>query len=97
MIVLTDLHDATLLRLEIEWSSGTLIFTIKIHVGDTRVARIFADGLTHLICPHQSPWGRSNSINEVHVHSSETEDRLKLEMQSGDVIEATAKNIRLES
>jgi hypothetical protein len=56
---------------------------------------LLARGLTFLKCPRQSPWGRSVSVNHARIDESEKESLLVIEMQSGDVIEASIQDMTL--
>ena len=47
--------------------------------------------VTALKIPHDEPWGRSSSVNEI-SHSSGT---FQIEMQSGDIIEIAAGSFTL--
>lgn len=92
------LHDATLVAMELRWSSGDGI--LRIRTGDpTRPLRVVvASGVRRLGWDRHMPWGFSDSINEVRgpVTAADGTSVLEIEMQSGDVIrvEAVAFSLR---
>ncbi len=61
--------------------------------GRTHVVHIA--GLRQLSCPRQQPWGPSSSIIEISRSASAYGFTLRIEMQSGDVIEVEANEISL--
>jgi hypothetical protein len=75
-----DLHDATLELLVVDWSEGGVSVHFRI-AGGTEVV-LTAQGLRHLDLPRSEPWGPSGSVNRV----AQGDDRLTIEMQSGDVV-----------
>ena len=79
------LHDAVLHRITINWSGARAELSLSAFVDKDTLAvphkLIFAE-VKDVSCPHLSPWGDSNSINNTSVLSGE----YKIEMQSGDVI-----------
>lgn len=91
-----ELHDATLVSLEVDWIKGELRCNFKISIGGKTDAQILAHGLRSLDCPRLHPWGRSISVNDVRVEKMDHEVLLVIEMQSGDVIEATAQDLILD-
>jgi hypothetical protein len=85
---MSDLHDATLLTVLVHWDSGIIQF-----VFDTfeRTRMIQGTGLTAFSCPRAMTWGPSVSVLKCSVTASASAlQHLSLEMQSGDVLEATA-------
>jgi hypothetical protein len=93
MIALKDLHDATLLNLEVDWDEGDLRCKLDVSIGEITRVSLLARGLTFLKCPRQFPWGPSVSVNYVRVDQVDPGLRLVIEMQSGDVIEAQAADV----
>jgi hypothetical protein len=81
-----DLHDATLLRIEVDWASSSVVMYIR--TGTVGELRLEVAGASHLEVPHHNPWGPSVSINEVRGPSGLPggPQRLEIEMQSGDVL-----------
>ena len=84
------LHDATLTMLEVDWASGELRFSFETHAG---VVHLHASRFSDLKCPRMSPWGPSVSVNSATTEPHERGLRLKIEMQSGDVIEACVEDV----
>jgi hypothetical protein len=80
------LHDATLLRIEMDWASSTVVMHLR--AGKAGEVRLTVTGASHLECPHRNPWGPSVSINEVRGPSTTPSGakRVEIEMQSGDVL-----------
>ena len=97
MITLGDLHDATLLRINVDWRSAELACTFRVQVRGTRLVKLLGTQLTSLVCPKMSPWGQSVSVNEISVCDAESGRALKIEMQSGDVIEARVGDVVITS
>ena len=88
MISLNDLHDATLVSLEVDWASGNLRFNFRASMMGSPTICLVAHGLTMLKCPREHPWGRSVSVNTARAEKVDDEMLLFVEMQSGDIIEA---------
>ena len=79
------LHDAVLNSITINWSESKVEFSVLAFVEKDVPAvphKLRFMGVKDVSCPHSSPWGDSNSINNV----SEVPGEYKIEMQSGDVI-----------
>lgn len=95
MITFDQLHDASLLAIEVKWDSGELRCSLGVMKEERRTACLFAQGMKSLNCPRQFPWGRSVSINSVRSEEIEKGIRLIIEMQSGDVIEVHADKVIL--
>lgn len=94
MKTLKEMHDATLLELNVAWASGELACTFRVGGEENIIAR--ATGLVSLKCPRQFPWGRSVSVNEMRAEAANGRTRFTIEMQSGDLIEADVDHLRLE-
>jgi len=95
MISLKDLHDATLVNLELDWASGDLSFNFRPSIMGSPTLCLAAHGLTLLKCPREYPWGRSVSVNTARADDLDGKILLLVEMQSGDVIEAIIKEMSL--
>lgn len=81
-----QLHDATLLGLELCWESGDA--SLKVRSVSQLITKIGLRATTLLECPRRFSWGPSVSINRVRG-PTRTEDgplRLEIEMQTGDVL-----------
>lgn len=91
-----SLHDATLLRVDISWIDRRADLTLRLH-GD-RAALLTGFGITRVSTTLESPWGPSNSVNEVHWSHADQSDStgVEVEMQSGDVIAVVAAKFILQ-
>lgn len=81
-----QLHDATLLELELSWKSGDA--SLKVRSVSKLITKIGLRSTTLVECPRRFPWGPSVSINQVRGPAP-TEDgslRLEIEMQTGDLL-----------
>lgn len=89
-------HDSRLTRIEMDWTSGHLVLRAVSH---RATLDLVAEATCHLVVPRSLPWGWSESINEVRGPSPIENGlwRLEVEMQSGDVILATATRFRVNS
>jgi hypothetical protein len=95
MISLKDLHDATLVSLELDWASGDLNFNFRSGTKGSPTVCLTTSGLTLLKCPREYPWGRSVSVNTARAEELDGNMLLLVEMQSGDVIEAKITKMAL--
>ena len=87
------LHDALLESVEMRWAESTCVMKLKAFVSRTEHAKphqLVFEGVTGLSIPKQAPWGSSNAINTA----GGSPGRFRIEMQSGDLIEVTAKGFR---
>lgn len=96
MISLNQLHDATLIGLEVDWASGELRCNFRVNMGERMTVCLLARSMTCLRCPRLFPWGRSVSVNDIRMDKLENEILLVIEMQSGDAIEANVEDVVLE-
>ncbi|AIK15188.1 putative RhsC immunity protein [Pectobacterium atrosepticum] len=90
-----NMHDWTLLSLLIDWSKGELV--IKLLNSNSEPVVIKASGVKLINIPKSDEWGESVSINEVIEldRNSYGFERMKIEIQSGDIIEIVAEEILL--
>ena len=93
MVSFKDLHDATLLSLLVDWASGELRFKVVIGRPEKMEVQLVARGMTSLKCPRAFPWGRSISVNSVTLNRAADKSLFLVEMQSGDVIEASVDDV----
>ena len=93
----TVLHGASLVYLQLDWTSGKLRMTLRSTETATRV-KIEATNLTSLQCPRRFPWGESIAVKEVRrpVRTKEGE-MLEMQMQSGDLLILIADSFALET
>ncbi|MFC3531418.1 hypothetical protein ACFOLG_04405 [Vogesella facilis] len=82
---LPDLHDATLLLIEVDWEQGNC----RLHLQTTSHGKGFLlfPALRAIHIPHHQPWGPSVSINS---HVQLTTGEWEIEMQSGDILQIQA-------
>lgn len=92
-----QLHDATLVSITVDWNEGSAWLKLINSQGPSQPIYIQVTGLSGLKVPREFPWGKSSSINNVCFSQIEGEEvsTLEVEMQSGDVIEITAKQIHI--
>jgi hypothetical protein len=92
----TPLHDATLVSVAMEWTSGEARVTVRLSEERRRTAEILVFGFTLVHCARRQPWGPSVSINEVRRQRREDGwHRIEIELQSGDVLELEGNRIEL--
>jgi hypothetical protein len=99
MISLKELHDAVLIDLKISWENAELQFTFGIFdasTGGEKTVKLLARGFTSLKCPRNQPWGPSIFVNEIRTDKLDKEILLTIEMQSGDVIEASVRDMTFD-
>jgi hypothetical protein len=92
------LHDAVLLSAAVDWEYGMADLVLNLPSPPHRRITIRARDLSSLSCPREQPWGRSVHVNQVSVTLPEAGQRaqIRIEMQSGDVIEVKADRIEIE-
>ncbi|AOR63394.1 hypothetical protein KU73_16420 [Pectobacterium wasabiae] len=90
-----NMHDWILLSLLIDWGKGALI--IKLLNSNSEPVVIKANGVKLINIPKGDEWGESVSVNELIGldRNSDGFERMKIEIQSGDVIEVVAEEILL--
>ena len=89
-----QLHDSLVKDILIDREDESIVIriaTAEYYYPETRRASIIAEKVSSFTCPVKNPWGRSCSINEVVKNGS----RLKIEMQSGDIIVIEAEAFKL--
>lgn len=79
------LHDATLVRVALDWVSGRVTLVVR-PVGASGERELVAEGVASLECSRKFPWGRTVSINGATVTQEGELQRFELELQSGDAI-----------
>lgn len=89
------MHDWTLSKVDFEWKTARVVLEFKDSASAVRT--LIANEVAELYVPRKNEWGPSVSVNEV----SEIEElsselkQLKIEMQSGDVIQIVAAQFLL--
>jgi hypothetical protein len=84
------MHDWTLVAISMNWELGRVTIELRDLTSSTRF--LVAEGVRDLRVPRANDWGPSVSVNTVSsIDPTLTGmQRLKLEMQSGDIIEIVA-------
>jgi hypothetical protein len=90
------LHDATLETLALHWVEGTVRIRLSTGINGAGVVTLEAVGVHRAVCPRAFPWGPSDSVNEVKVEQVSEGRLLSIEMQSGDVLEISCKEVLVE-
>ena len=93
MSTIPRLHDSTLETCTIFWEEGVVTVRLSTGINGTGVVLVKASGVVNFLCPRRSPWGPSDSVNEVRVQKSPEGSRLEIEMQSGDTLTITCDDI----
>jgi hypothetical protein len=84
------LHDATLESIKVDWGSREVAINLKVYTSRNSSVEPYVlkfEKVNNIQAPHDSPWGDSESINRVTVEDK----KIKIEIQSGDVIEVSAE------
>ena len=84
------MHDWTLVSLTFDWQGASA--TLSLRNPSSETVSLVAENVVNLLMPKRDEWGRSVSVNEVAgpTLQSDGTQTLRIEMQSGDVIEITA-------
>ena len=90
-----NMHDWTLLNVQFDWDAGRVTAEFLDGNGSRTLV---ADGVQALQIPRRLEWGPSVSVNATSQITSPTGSSvLKIEMQSGDVIEINAEAFKMSS
>ena len=82
-------HDASLLRLEVNFESNSAELAIRTQSGHVV---LLAEEIRALRLGRDMPWGRSQSINKASIiESSAGVTELAVELQSGDELRLSAR------
>ena len=90
-----SLHDATLLKIELDWATGEVLISIRASIENTAESKkyfIKCSNFSLINIPRIFEWGASNSINEVIIRENK---ELALELQSGDTIQLIGESISM--
>lgn len=82
-----ELHDAILESFSFTWEDGNCFMLFR--VSPEKTLSILFEGVTNLIVPRDHPWGDSQCVNEFRY---DTNGKVEIEMQSGDMIILQAKS-----
>lgn len=89
-------HDATFLGCSFDWKSGDLKLLFKLCNEKHSNTYIVAKNIKSFTCTREYPWGESVSVNELLLDELKATDyRMKLEMQSGDIIKIIANLFKI--
>lgn len=89
-----DMHDWTLLNIRFDWDAGRVTAEFLNKKNGSRT--LLAEGVNTLHIPRRSDWSQSVSVNIAsQMLSPAGTPVLKIEMQSGDVIEVNAKVFKM--
>ena len=89
----SDFHDTSLKEIRLSWKKGTIdIGVTYFEAGSLCEGTIHGEGVFHLSCPRELPWGMSESINSVSQDHDQHKSTLTIEMQSGDEISIQARS-----
>lgn len=88
------MHDWTLLSILFDWKLNCLsLHLLNMH---SEPAELIAKGVRSIFIPHNEEWGASQSIYEISdlLVSEDGNKILKITIQSGDIVEITAKEFQ---
>jgi hypothetical protein len=90
-----DVHDWTLVSICMDWSTGNA--RVQLFDNQSVAREILTIDVSNLVVPRTLDWWPSVSVNEVigPIVLDERNSRLQIEIQSGDVIDLTARNFLL--
>lgn len=89
------MHDWTLVTISFTWKPGTVRLVFRDL--SSQVVTLVGENVSSLRIPHIQEWGPSESVNEVTGPIDVGNlKQLLLKMQSGDVIEVTARSFHEE-
>jgi|GEM_PF-3536573 len=91
---LHDLHDTSLLSVQVDWTTGTARLAIRWGPGPGGICALVCDDATQIEASRAAPWGPSQSINTASwVYGGSDENSgggmVKIALQSGDVVRVT--------
>lgn len=92
-----NFHDATLLNLSFSWAESELRCVIKPVSITGGIVNVTFSGVGEVTIPATHPWGMSSSVNSWTRDDQGSESVFIIEMQSGDVIRVTAKEMTVGS
>ena len=89
-------HDSTLVRVTVDWEAA--LGRITFDCWENRLVSIVAYGMTICSVERRQPWGPSVSVNDVYGPDTTPtgELSLRIEMQSGDIVQLIAKRFEIE-
>ncbi|MCA9706257.1 MAG: hypothetical protein KDK70_10450 [Myxococcales bacterium] len=94
----TTLEGATLVYLQLDWTSGKLRMTLRGDGGPSERVKIEATNLYSLQCPRRFPWGESIEVAEIRRPVMTNEGfMLEIQMASGDLLVLIAERFELDT
>ncbi len=89
------MHDWTMNEIKFDWRLGHVAIELEDSTFTTRT--LIAEGVTDIQIPRANEWGPSVSVNEVSAIELLPSGlkKLRIEMQSGDVIQIVAERFTL--
>jgi hypothetical protein len=92
---LEEMHDWTLLKVLFDWELAQVTISLRGPGANPKV--LVAHGVKDLKIPRMNEWGPSSSVNEIfEANFAGSQARhLKIEMQTGDVIEIISDRFTL--
>ena len=93
---MNKLHDATLLSAKLVWKTGLLRLVFLPCSSEPQQKVIIAEDTICFNVTRHFPWGKSVSVNKVIHEQGEGIQKVKIEMQSGDVLKIEARSITTE-
>jgi hypothetical protein len=85
-----EMHDWTLLSISFEWKAARV--TVLLRTAGSVIRTLIANDVVDIKIPKRQEWGPSVSVNATSEVASlaNATTHLKIEMQTGDVIEIVA-------
>jgi hypothetical protein len=85
-----EMHDWTLLSISFDWKAACV--TVRLQTHGPVIRTLVANDVVEVKIPKRQEWGPSVSVNATSEVASATAatTHLKIEMQTGDVIEIVA-------
>ena len=92
---LNALHDATLSKVDLLWPVREVRLHLRVTPGES--VMLVASGLHEFGCTRRDEWGESDSILEAQASRAETDWKLAIRMQSGDLVEIRCEDLIVRS
>ena len=89
-----QLHDSTLKKIELDWTTGWML-AILTAGAEQREVRIVGKAVKSFTYDRNFPWGRSVSVNHCTIEQIQETAVLKLEMQSGDMLTGKGESFHI--
>lgn len=95
MINTDEFHDASLLKISVDWASGEVNFILKVSSCTEGGVVIRVYGCAMIEIPRKMLWGESVSVNKIIIEDCAEGYKFVIEMQSGDIIEVIGRECRI--